>query len=102
MISWRAQSYRYCGHTPGHLSLEMAGGEGPSLPRTRQPNEIASFQPKARFGYDTIPDLAIRYRARLIERAAFDRNKLLGYHWTYPGVGFAERDGQDIAMSRCD
>jgi hypothetical protein len=29
----------------------------------------------------------------LIERAASDRIKLLGYHWTYPGVGFAEREG---------
>jgi hypothetical protein len=29
----------------------------------------------------------------LIERAASDRIKLLGYHWTYPGVGFAERKG---------
>ena len=82
------------GHTPGHLSLEMAGGEGLIITADAATNEIASFQhPKARFGYDTIPDLAIRNRARLIERAASDRTKLLGYHWTYPGVGFAERDG---------
>jgi hypothetical protein len=39
------------------------------------------------------PELAISSRARLIERAAADRIKLLGYHWTYPGVGFAERNG---------
>ena len=82
------------GHTPGHLSLELAGGEGLIITADAATNEIASFQhPKARFGYDAIPDLAIRNRARLIERAAFDRTKLLGYHWTYPGVGFAARDG---------
>jgi glyoxylase-like metal-dependent hydrolase (beta-lactamase superfamily II) len=82
------------GHTPGHLSLEMAGGEGLIISGDAATNEIASFQhPTARFGYDTIPDLAIRNRARLIERAATDRIKLLGYHWTYPGVGFAERNG---------
>jgi glyoxylase-like metal-dependent hydrolase (beta-lactamase superfamily II) len=82
------------GHTPGHLSLEMAGGEGLIISADAATNEIASFQrPDARFGYDTIPDLAIRNRVRLIERAAADRIKLLGYHWTYPGVGFAERDG---------
>ncbi len=91
------------GHTPGHLSLELAGGEGLIITADAATNEIASFQhPKARFGYDTIPDLAIKNRARLIERAAFDRTKLLGYHWTCPGVGVAERDGHDIAMSRCD
>ena len=82
------------GHTPGHLSLEMAGGEGLIISADAATNEIASFQhPKALFGYDTIPDLAIQNRARLIERAATDRIKLLGYHWTYPGVGFAERKG---------
>jgi glyoxylase-like metal-dependent hydrolase (beta-lactamase superfamily II) len=82
------------GHTPGHLSLEMAGGEGLIISADAATNEIASFRhPTARFGYDTIPDLAIRNRARLIERAASDRIKLLGYHWTYPGVGFAERKG---------
>jgi glyoxylase-like metal-dependent hydrolase (beta-lactamase superfamily II) len=82
------------GHTPGHLSLEMAGGEGLIISADAATNEIASFQhPKARFGYDTLPDLAIQNRAGLIERAATDRIKLLGYHWTYPGVGFAERRG---------
>jgi glyoxylase-like metal-dependent hydrolase (beta-lactamase superfamily II) len=85
------------GHTPGHLSLEMTGGEGLIISADAATNEIASFQhPNAKFGYDTIPDLAIRNRARLIERAATDRIKLLGYHWTYPGVGFAERDSNSF------
>jgi glyoxylase-like metal-dependent hydrolase (beta-lactamase superfamily II) len=82
------------GHTPGHISLEMAGGEGLIISADAATNEIASFRhPKSKFGYDTIPDLAIRNRARLIERVAADRIKLLGYHWTYPGIGFAERKG---------
>ena len=82
------------GHTPGHISLEMAGSDGLIISADAATNEIASFQhPKSRFGYDTIPELAIRNRARLIDRAASDRTKLLGYHWTYPGVGFAERKG---------
>lgn len=82
------------GHTPGHIALELAGGDGLIISADAATNEIASFQhPSWRFGYDTIPDLAIRNRARLIERAASDRTALLGYHWTYPGVGFAERKG---------
>ncbi|MBR1220753.1 MBL fold metallo-hydrolase [Bradyrhizobium sp. U87765 SZCCT0131] len=84
------------GHTPGHLSFEIAGGDGLIVSADAATNEIASFQhPKARFGYDTLPDLAIKNRARLIERAARDRIKLLGYHWTYPGIGYAERAGVD-------
>jgi glyoxylase-like metal-dependent hydrolase (beta-lactamase superfamily II) len=89
------------GHTPGHLSLEMAGGEGLIISADAATNEIASFQhPKARFGYDTLPDLAIKNRAQLIERAAYDRTKLLGYHWTYPGVGYAERRGNKYRYIR--
>jgi hypothetical protein len=30
-------------------------------------------------------------RKKLIERAATDKIKMLGFHWPYPGVGFAER-----------
>lgn len=82
------------GHTPGHISLEMTGGDGLIISADAATNEIASFlHPKSRFGYDTNPELAIESRARLIERAASDRTKLLGYHWTHPGLGYAERVG---------
>lgn len=82
------------GHTPGHMSFEIELGEGLIIAGDAATNEIASFEhPMARFGYDTIPELAIENRARLLDRAATDRMKLLGYHWTYPGVGFAARAG---------
>jgi glyoxylase-like metal-dependent hydrolase (beta-lactamase superfamily II) len=82
------------GHAPGHISLEMTGGDGLIISADAATHEVYSFQhPNSRFGYDTLPDLAIRNRARLIDRAASDRTKLLGYHWTYPGLGFAERRG---------
>lgn len=82
------------GHTPGHISLEVAGGEGLIITGDVATNEIASFRfPEARFGYDTLQDLAIQTRVSLLRRATADRTKLLGYHWTYPGVGFAETRG---------
>jgi hypothetical protein len=57
-------------------------------------NTIVSFEhPDWTFGYDTLPDVAIRTRRRFLDRAAVDRPKLLGYHWQYPGLGYAERDG---------
>lgn len=80
------------GHTPGHLSLELAGAEGLLITADVANNQIVSFaHPDWAFGYDTLPDLAIRNRQKLLDRAATDRVKLLGYHWTYPGVGYAER-----------
>jgi hypothetical protein len=27
----------------------------------------------------------------MLDRAATDKIKMLGFHWAYPGVGFAER-----------
>jgi glyoxylase-like metal-dependent hydrolase (beta-lactamase superfamily II) len=83
------------GHTPGHLSFEAAGGEGLLITVDVANNEVVSFgNPDWRFGYDTDPDLAIRTRGKLLDRVATDRMRLLGYHWAYPGVGFAERRGR--------
>jgi glyoxylase-like metal-dependent hydrolase (beta-lactamase superfamily II) len=80
------------GHTPGHLSFELSGGDGLIITADATPNQIASLEhPEWKFGYDTLPDIAIRNRVRLVDRAATDRIKLLGYHWAYPGVGYVER-----------
>jgi glyoxylase-like metal-dependent hydrolase (beta-lactamase superfamily II) len=83
------------GHTPGHLSFELAGGDGLIVTADVAVNAIVSFEhPDWRFGWDTIPDLAIKNRRPLLDRAATDRTRLLGYHWPYPGLGFAERYGR--------
>lgn len=82
------------GHTPGHVSFELQG----SPPMIIVADAIAVPDiwfphPEWRFGFDTIPDLAIGNRKMLLERATADKIRLLGFHWTYPGVGFAERSG---------
>ena len=82
------------GHTPGHLSFEVAGGEGLIISVDAAINHVISLEhPDWKFGFDSIPDLAIQNRKALIDRAATDKIKLLGYHWASPGVGFAERQG---------
>ena len=43
------------GHTPGHLSFELAGQEGLLLTADVATNEIVSFEhPDWKFGYDTL------------------------------------------------
>ncbi len=80
------------GHTPGHLSLELAGGDGLIVVGDALPSSAVSFaHPEWRFGFDTISDVAIESRRRLLDRAAAEKTTLIGYHWPYPGVGHAER-----------
>jgi glyoxylase-like metal-dependent hydrolase (beta-lactamase superfamily II) len=80
------------GHTPGHMSLELAGGDGLIVTGDAIPHTAVTFaHPRWRFGFDAIPELASANRRRLLDRAATEKTKLIGYHWSYPGVGFAER-----------
>jgi glyoxylase-like metal-dependent hydrolase (beta-lactamase superfamily II) len=82
------------GHTPGHISLELAGSGGMIISADAATNRIVSFEhPGWKFGFDTLQDVAIKNRQALMDRAATDRIKLLGYHWTYPGIGYGERKG---------
>src|SRR4029077_9310040 len=81
------------GHTPGHISLEIADGrEGLIIVGDVAANAVVSFaHPEWRFAIDSLPELAIASRRRLLERAATDKTRLLGSHWPYPGLGLVER-----------
>jgi glyoxylase-like metal-dependent hydrolase (beta-lactamase superfamily II) len=90
------------GHTPGHLSFELAGDEGLLIAADVATSAIVSFEhPEWVFGFDTLPDVAISTRQRFLDRAAADRHKLLGYHWRYPGLGYAEREGRAFRFVPC-
>jgi glyoxylase-like metal-dependent hydrolase (beta-lactamase superfamily II) len=79
------------GHTPGHFSLELEGGNGLIITADALTHEVISFEyPEWVNGFDLMSDLAIRNRRKLLDRAAKDRTKLLGFHFQYPGVGYAE------------
>ena len=80
------------GHTPGHISLEIAGGEGLIIVGDVAANAVVSFaHPEWRFAIDTVPELAITSRRRMLERAVTDKPRLLGSHWPYPGLGVVQR-----------
>lgn len=82
------------GHTPGHLSFEVAGSEGLIVVADVLVSASIYFpHPEWKFAFDSNHDVAISSRKALLDRAAADKVKLLGYHWAYPGIGYAERDG---------
>jgi glyoxylase-like metal-dependent hydrolase (beta-lactamase superfamily II) len=82
------------GHTPGHISLVVAGGEGLLIPADAITEPAVYFpHPEWRFAYDMDSTVAVANRKKLLDRAASDKMKMLGFHWPYPGLGFAERKG---------
>ncbi len=82
------------GHTPGHVSVELEGRDNLLITGDACTNDTIFFaRPDWHFGFDTDTEVALANRRKLLDRAATEKLKLLGFHWTYPGVGHAERRG---------
>jgi glyoxylase-like metal-dependent hydrolase (beta-lactamase superfamily II) len=80
------------GHTQGHVSLALAGGDGLIIVGDALTHPLISFQhPEWKPIADHVPDQAIATRHKLLDRLATDRSKLIGFHLPYPGVGTVER-----------
>ena len=80
------------GHTQGHISLELAGGDGLVISGDALTNAIISFQhPSWKVPVDHDPDVGISTRVRLLDRLATDKLRLVGAHLPFPGTGFVER-----------
>ncbi|WP_413711734.1 MBL fold metallo-hydrolase [Rhizobium sp. Rhizsp82] len=82
------------GHTGGHISLLLDGGEGLLITGDALTNPVISFEhPDWRFGFDADHEAAVRTRKLLLDRFATEHARLLGYHWKHPGVGRVEWSG---------
>ena len=80
------------GHTQGHVSLEVAGGEGLIVGSDVLTHPLISFaHPEWRTTADHVPDQGVTTRKKLLDRLAADKSKLIGFHLPYPGVGRVER-----------
>jgi glyoxylase-like metal-dependent hydrolase (beta-lactamase superfamily II) len=82
------------GHTPGHVSFELAGRDNLIITGDVTPSNVIFFEhPDWHFGFDTEPEIALKIRKAFLDRVATEKIRLIGYHWAYPGVGYAERRG---------
>jgi glyoxylase-like metal-dependent hydrolase (beta-lactamase superfamily II) len=82
------------GHTPGHISVEVVGGDGLVVSADALTHVVISFQhPSWRVPVDHEPDRAITTRLRLLDQLATDKSRLIGSHLPFPGNGFVERKG---------
>lgn len=83
------------GHTPGHVSFELAGGDGLILTGDAITVPAVFFaHPEWKFGFDSDGEMAGKNRRKLLDMAVAGKKQMLGYHWAYPGLGRAEaKDG---------
>ena len=80
------------GHTQGHVSLEIAGGDGVLVTGDALTHPVISFaHPRWRMAADHEPERAVATRLALLDRLAADRTRIIGFHLPYPGVGRVER-----------
>jgi glyoxylase-like metal-dependent hydrolase (beta-lactamase superfamily II) len=80
------------GHTQGHVSLALAGGDGLIVGGDVLTHERISFQhPEWRPVADHVPEQAVETRRKMLDRLAADRSTLIGFHLPYPGIGIVER-----------
>jgi glyoxylase-like metal-dependent hydrolase (beta-lactamase superfamily II) len=84
------------GHTPGHMSIGIEAGDHELLlTGDAITNVHASFErPDWHVFVDVDREQAARTRRRLLDRAATDRMLILGYHFPFPGLGYALEYGR--------
>ncbi len=83
------------GHTPGHLCISLDAGDAELLlTGDALVNIHTSFErPDWQNFFDMNGALAARSRRSLLDRAAADSMLIVGYHFPFPGIGYALRDG---------
>jgi glyoxylase-like metal-dependent hydrolase (beta-lactamase superfamily II) len=83
------------GHTPGHTSFMVHGGEAPVLILGDAATNLAVSleRPDWPTGADQDADLAIKTRVALLDRLAGDKARVIGFHFPHPGAGVVERKG---------
>ncbi|MBS0533505.1 MAG: MBL fold metallo-hydrolase [Proteobacteria bacterium] len=80
------------GHTQGHVSLALKGGDGLIVTGDVLTHPMISFvHPEWKPAADHVVDQAVTTRKQLLDRLATDKSKIIGFHLPYPGVGRVER-----------
>jgi len=94
-IANNIQSISTPGHTPGHISFVLDTGNGEILVTgDALVNIHVCFErPDWHNFWDLDREEAARSRHRILDRAAADNMLIIGFHFPFPGMGYALRDG---------
>lgn len=84
------------GHTPGHTSLILRdGGQELFILADVAHNHVVMFaDPTWGPVFDTEPEIASATRAKVWDRLASDRSRVMAFHLPWPGLGHVRRDGK--------
>jgi glyoxylase-like metal-dependent hydrolase (beta-lactamase superfamily II) len=88
------------GHTPGHTSLSLESGNARLLIQADVTNHPALFvrNPGWHAGFDMDGPKAEETRRRLYDRAVADKVLIAGFHYPFPSLGHAEKDGSGYRL----
>jgi glyoxylase-like metal-dependent hydrolase (beta-lactamase superfamily II) len=77
------------GHTPGHIALLVSSGKETLLNSADTVNHHALMfsHPEWTTAFDSDPKMAAETRRKMLDRAAADGLRVLGYHLPFPGIG---------------
>ena len=94
-VATNIQSIPTPGHTPGHISFALDTGNGEILfTGDALVNIHVCFErPDWHNFWDLDREEAARSRHRILDRAAADDMLIIGFHFPFPGAGYALRDG---------
>jgi glyoxylase-like metal-dependent hydrolase (beta-lactamase superfamily II) len=85
------------GHTPGHTALLFeSGGDALLDVADGAGHYVFAFErPEWTIIADVDPDGARATKRSLLERAAAENLKVIGYHYPFPGLGHVAKDGDE-------
>lgn len=83
------------GHTPGHISFEIAqGGDSVLVLGDAITHAFVSFEhPEWPNGADHDAEQGIAMRKLLLDKLALEKTRIIGFHLPYPGFGRVEKSG---------
>ncbi len=92
------------GHTPGHTSFVLASGDDKVFVQADVTNLPALFvtHPEWQVQYDMDPAKAVETRRRVYDMLAADRMRVTGYHFPFPALGYAAKDGDGYRFVPAD
>lgn len=88
------------GHTPGHIGVRISDGGQEMLivADAILSSTLQLAEPGVTYVLDVDPDLAVETRVALLNQLADTGTVFAATHFSYPGVGRVERDGENFAF----